>query len=103
MQYISFNPRLIVNPHAAELTSQKEPGDWGEVSKPPGVVHVRFYPNLTADDQDFPLVEARPPEAYLADHRKYRGWKLATAWAGAVVGSWALLIGCVMAVRALWP
>jgi hypothetical protein len=37
------------------------------------------------------------------DEEKYIGWKMATAWAGAIVVSWALLIGGVMTVRALLP
>ncbi|MGD1156628.1 MAG: hypothetical protein ABSA41_12445 [Terriglobia bacterium] len=49
------------------------------------------------------LQDVDPMEEYLAVDQKYTGWKLVTCWTGAIVGSWALMIGLVVITRALLP
>jgi hypothetical protein len=47
------------------------------------------------------LKDVEPAREYLAIDHKYTGWKLCSAWAGGIVGSWALMIGLVVITRAL--
>jgi len=52
-------------------------------------------------DWDYQVLYRDPTEEYLPDDQRYKGWKLVTAWTGVLVGSWSLMIGCVLVARAL--
>jgi len=71
-----------------------------EAANPARTLHVRFYQDTRATDRGFQAFYDEPIGEDGDDDRKYTKWKLATVWTGAFVGSWALVAGCVMVVRA---
>ena len=104
MQYISFQPTTITPPDAAQRLRSEAPIELSAEQTPSAsVLNVRLYPHLESHEHAFSSLAALRSEIYLADRDKYRGWKLAMAWFGAIVISWALLVGCVMTLRTLWP
>jgi len=72
-----------------------------ELANPASTLHVRFYQDTRAHDRGFQAFYDEPIGEDGDDDQKYTKWKLATVWAGAFVGSWALIIGCVLMARAL--
>jgi hypothetical protein len=104
MQYISFNTKTIVIPDSANrLPLEAAFKNWAEETDPAGVLPVSFYHEMNAHDREFPVVYIEPIEEYSEVDPKPAAWKVVTAWTAAAVGSWALVIGCVMIARALLP
>ncbi|MGA3325044.1 MAG: hypothetical protein ABSF45_11275 [Terriglobia bacterium] len=104
MEYIPFNAKTIVTPDIANrLPLEAAFNNWAEETEPPSIVPGRFNHDMNAHDRDFPLVYVEPMEEYFELDQKYPAWKVVTAWTGGAVVSWALVIGCVMIVRALLP
>jgi len=102
LQYISFNAKTMVTPDTANrLPLEAAFNNWVEETEPPSILPVRFYRDMNAYDREFPVVYMEPIEEYLEVDPKHTAWKVVTAWTGAAVGSWALVIGCVMIARAL--
>ena len=104
MEHLSFNATMIVIPGTAKPPSLGAADNhWAEQTKPASILHVRFYNHVNVHNREFQVVYDEPIEEYSVVDQKYTGWKLATAWTGVIVGSWALVIGCVMIARALLP
>jgi hypothetical protein len=102
MQDKSFNATTIVTPDTANgLALDAAFNSWAEDIKSAGILHVRFHHDMKAHDRAFQVVYVEPLDEYLAVDQEYMGWKLVTAWTGAIVGSWGLVIGCVTIARAL--
>ena len=69
---------------------------WMEPARRALLLDDRFY-----NDMRFQVADYESLEEYLVDEPKYQGWKLVTTWTGSVVGSWALMIGCIAIARAI--
>jgi hypothetical protein len=95
MQQTSFSPPAIVN---ADLPKSPLLGAgliyWTEPARRALLLDDRFYNRMRFQIADYESIEE-----CLVDDPKYGGWKLVTAWAGSVVGSWALVIGCIAIAR----
>jgi hypothetical protein len=104
MEYISLNPTTIVTPDTAKPPGSKATSNyWAEQTKPASILRIRFYHETKAHDRGFQVVYDELIEKHSTVGKKYTGWKLVTAWTGAIVASWALVIGCVVIARALLP
>ncbi len=103
MQYISFEAARISIPGAVpRLGIEPAIHHRAEPANPAGSLHLRFYQDTRAYDRGFQASYDEPMEDSAVDP-KYGKWKLATIWTGAFVGSWAVVIGCVLIARALLP
>ena len=104
MQFIRFNATTIVTPDAAKPPRlQAAFTYWAEQTEPASIVRIRFYYDTRAHDRGFQVIFDEPLEESLAVDQKLTGWKLGAAWTGAIVGSWALVIACVVIACALQP
>ncbi|HMD85017.1 MAG TPA: hypothetical protein VKO18_09990 [Terriglobia bacterium] len=104
MRYISFKATGISTPDTAHRLELKPAfNHWVEPTKPASILHVGFYHDTISHNGGFQVFYDEPFEEYLAVDQKCTEWELATVWTGALVGSWALVIGCVLIARALLP
>jgi hypothetical protein len=104
MQYISRKAITIVAPDTANrLPLEAAFKNRAEGTEPASILPVRFDRDMKAQGLGFPAVYGEPIEEYLEVDPKYTAWKVVTAWTGAAIGGWALVIGCVMVARALLP
>jgi hypothetical protein len=76
-----------------------DPG--AEQTQPALPLRVRFYRDTQTPDGGFQVFYDEPVEEYAAVEEKDKGWRLVADWTGAIVASWALVIGCVVLARAL--
>lgn len=102
MQEESSNAPTIGTPDTAHrLVWEEALRNWAEAIEPAGTLPVDPDRDRKAHERAFPVVYHEPPEEDLNAEQKYMGWKLVTIWTGAIGGSWALLIGCVLIARAI--
>ena len=104
MQYISFNAKTVVTADASSRPPLAAAlNNWVKETEPAGILPIRFDYVMTAHDGEIPTVYMEPIEEYLEADPNSTAWKVVTAWTAAAVGGWALVIGCVMIARALFP